>query len=486
MKTTYRSDLKAHLSVDDQNKVRHIRHSQEYWESESNVARVSAETYLNSWAEVLQIPKDQLRTLSKRVSFDNPRQQEVEYQLSEEKHMFDSTTVGYYQTYLNTPVWRKGLSVKIKQNPNRVIGSTNNSEDGLKGSLPDKRIIERYKSIFRQASARKIAAAAGLGKAADDDESLKFVLNLIRVSGATVTRRKGGRAVRDNDRSRLLSGRFFIYKYEPAKRYAGKPEPPAQRKPGMPGEEKEVPLLKVPPVSRKIEKGRAYLVAELIFRFKPAGLSALVWLILVEIETGSILYIECMTCGVNGLVFKRDPMVSSGDLTITSDQTSAVLDDYDFDEVLNDLDPPSGGNQNLSGLYVVIQEEDDPVIAPPVVAGGTDFDFDPRTNDFGAVNAYYHQTELFRTIEDLGFVIADYFDGSTFPIPVDHRASFNVASGEEINAFWDPNGTGGTELLGFCLCDLTDLTNPLGRAVDPYVHWHEMGGHGTLARRSRG
>jgi hypothetical protein len=155
MKTTYKPNLKAHVSVDDKNRVRHIRHSQEYWESEDNIPRVSAETYLNEWAETLQIPNEQLQNLSKKVSFYDPREQGVEYQLDEEKHMFDSTTVGYYQTYLNTPVWRKGLSVKLKQNPNRVIGSSNNSEDDLKGTLPDQRTIENYKALFRKIVARK-------------------------------------------------------------------------------------------------------------------------------------------------------------------------------------------------------------------------------------------------------------------------------------------------------------------------------------------
>lgn len=79
------------------------------------------------------------------MSFYDPREQGVEYQLDEEKLMFDSTTVEYYQTYLNTPVWRRGLSVTIKAaRPNRV---------------------------------------------------------------------------------RLLNGTFFIYKYDPKKRFAAKPAP---------------------------------------------------------------------------------------------------------------------------------------------------------------------------------------------------------------------------------------------------------------------
>jgi zinc metalloprotease ZmpB len=481
MKTLYKPDLKAHVSVDAANRVRHIRHSQEYWASEDDVPRLSAQGYLHEWADTLQIPKAQLANLSKRVSFLDPREQDVEYHLNEEKHLFDGTTVGYYQTYLNTPVWRKGLSVKIKQNPNRVVGSTNNSEQGLKGQLPDRKLIDRYAAVFRQAAARQALVAAGFadigerGEAEASDIIRKIIGAPAPAPAAKKGAKRGAKAARADGAAQLLSGKFFIYKYDPKKRYAGKPTPASDRKGGAVGEERELPLLDVPPVSDKIRAGQAYLVGELIFR-----LGKLVWLILVEVETGSVLYIECMTCGINGLVFKRDPMNSSGDLTVTSNQPNSVLDDHDFDELLPDLDPPSGGLEHLSGLYVTISEQDAPVIAAPTVAAGSDFDFNPRTNDFGAVNAYYHQTQLFRTIASLGFVVEDYFDGTTFPIPVDHRASISDPNGEEINAFWSPNGTGGTGFMGYCLCDTTDVGNPLGRAVDPYVHWHEMGGHGVL------
>ncbi len=482
MKTIYNPDRKAHISLDEQGKVRHIRHSQEFWESEENIPRVSAESYLNEWSETLQIPKEQLRGLSKKVSFYDPREQGLEYQLDEEKHLFDSTTVGFYQTFLNTPIWRRGLSVKIKQNPNRVVGSTNNSEDNIYGKLPDAESIERYKALFRQAAARKAAMDAGLGEQAGTDETAAVVRNLIGVKAPRAAgKSRRAKVAQAQDETRLLSGKFFIYKYDPGRRYAGSPAPSDRTDIGeTQGEEQEIPIPKLPPVPEQINAGQSYLVAEIILTSNLGGFNGLVWLILVEIETDSILYIECMTCAVNGLVFKRDPMVSSGNLTITADQPNAVLDDHDFDETLHDLNAPSGGNQSLRGLYVVVQEEDPPNIAAPVESSGTDFDYPPRTNNFGAVNAYYHQTELFRTIADLGFDVEDYFNNTDFPIPVDHRASAFVANGEEINAFWQPNGTGGTDFLGFCLGDLSDTTNPLCRAVDPYVHWHEMGGHGVL------
>jgi hypothetical protein len=43
---------------------------------------------------------------------------------------------------------------------------------------------------------------------------------------------------------------------------------------------------------------------------------------------------------------------------------------------------------------------------------GTDFDFDVRTNNFAAVNAYYHCDRFFRLVGDLGFDIPTYFGGT--------------------------------------------------------------------------
>lgn len=479
MRTVYDPNLKAHVTVDEGQKVRHIRHSQEYWPSEQDVPRSSASDYLNEMADTLQIPKEELQNLHKKVSFLDPREQGVEYHLSEEKHLFDSVTVGYYQTYLNVPVWRRGLTVKIKQNPNRVVGSTNNSEDDLRGKLPDAESIERYKNIFRQLAVRQAVIDAGLGEMEVEDETASFLRDLLNVQPpATPARAK---AARIRDETQLLSGKFFVYKYDPDRRYAGKPSLSEDVTEGeVTAEVQGIPIPELPPVADKIKAGRAYLVAEMVFISNLGGFGGVSWLILVEVETGSILYIECLTVGVNGLVFRRDPIVKTGDLTITSDDSNAILNPQRDDVLLTDLDAPVAGTQNLRGTYVDVEmltySDAGPDVPVPTQPTGTDFDYNARTNDFAAVNAYYHQTELFRTIESLGFPIATYFNGTTFPIQVDHRSL-----GNNINAHWSPNGSNtGTGHMCYGLCDLTDTINPLGRAVDPWVHWHEMGGHGTL------
>jgi hypothetical protein len=463
VKTIYRSDLKAHLSLDEE-KVRHIRHSREYWTSEQTEARLAANDYLKAMADTLQIPKEELENLNKKMSFLDPCEQGIEYHLSEEKHLFDSAVIGYYQTYMNVPVWRRGLSVKIKQNPNRVVSVTNNSEDGIQGQLPDAEAIERYRKILDKADAYT-SPDAGSGKKEGEDETASFVRSIINVTTPPANAKsKQPKVPGVHDETRLLSGKFFFYKYDPDKRYAGKPAPSDEsNNRDISEEEQGSPIPKLPPISDAINAGQSYLVAEIIFTDNSPGFDGLVWLILVEPETGSILYIECMTCGVNGLVFRRDPIVKTGNLTITSGNSNAILNLHRDDVLLTHLDPPVAGTQHLRGTFVDIQEltisHADPDIAPPTEPSGTDFDYDARTDNFGAVNAYYHQTELFKTIEDLGFPIATYFDGTTFPIPVDHRSSTedkHAPQGITINAHWSPNGTGGTGHMCYALGDTTN------------------------------
>src|SRR5690606_29856333 len=98
-------------------RIRAIRHTQEYWESPLGGGLATATRYLRDLASVYELPSSRLDRLEVKVSFLDPRQQSEEYRLSEEKRHFDAETFGFYQTYLNTPVWRAGLKVTVKQGP---------------------------------------------------------------------------------------------------------------------------------------------------------------------------------------------------------------------------------------------------------------------------------------------------------------------------------------------------------------------------------
>src|SRR5262245_36249197 len=199
-----------------------------------------------------------------------------------------------------------------------------------------------------------------------------------------------------------------------------------------------------------------------------------------------------MTSGVNGLVFTYDPKTFTGNVANTPDGTNAVLNPLRVDVVLADLNPPVMGTQSLIGTHVTISDDDSPTVPPPYQPTGLDFDYDARTNNFAAVCAYYHANNVFAVIESLGFNLSTYFNDTAFPVHVDHRASTSDApgaSGIEINAFCNGDGPGGSSgdgigMVAFCLSDDTGTNDtavhPLGRAVDKWVHWHEIGGHGIL------
>ena len=85
-------------------------------------------------------------------------------------------------------------------------------------------------------------------------------------------------------------------------------------------------------------------------------------------------------------------------------------------------------------------------------------------------------------VRDTGFNIPNYFDGTAFPVPVDHHALGNV-----INAQCRGNGlNNGIGSVVFSLADLGSPPSgpparpPIGIAADWRVVLHELGGHGIL------
>ena len=135
----------------------------------------------------------------------------------------------------------------------------------------------------------------------------------------------------------------------------------------------------------------------------------------MEVETGSVLWLRAMTAGVHGLVFTYDPKTSTGNLSNTPDSTNTVLNPLRDDVELLDLDVPLMGVQSLSGAHVTIVDDDAPAVAAPTQPTGSDFDYGARTNDFAAVNAYYHTNNVFRVIEDLGFTWPPTSTAPPFP-----------------------------------------------------------------------
>jgi hypothetical protein len=513
MKESYRPDLKAHVLTDEANRVRAIRHTQEYWESPAGGGLMTAVTYLRHFASVYEIPTEKLDRLETKVSFLEPREQDEEYRLSEERRQFDSETFGFYQTFLNVPVWRAGLRVTVKKGPCRVISSEDTTQAGVDAKMPSTEAIDRYRKVFigsntatvqrravlAQTDLRATAAVAQV-KAAESEsarEGESFMRRLFSFEKGSEDKRAS---------LRLIRGRFWIYRYIAAARL---PEDQVSKSPVV--EERpatkarggrktgggEVPGIRVPrpfdvpDVDPKIKDGAYYMVGEITFEAS-VGRDLMVWRALVELETNSILYLRPMVAYVNGYVFEEDPITKSGiaqsnpatgTVVPNSTASNATLNPYRDDVVLQNLAAPTGGVQSLSGDFAQVTQVEGPNITPPtqsVAPDGSipDFDYDVRTNNFASVSGYFHVDRIFRTMQDLGFDVGTYMSNTVFPIPVDIRC-FNI-----INAHCADDGNGGIGHVGFGVMETgvpsNDTSDRLGRASDPRVYLHEVLGHGIL------
>ncbi|MDQ3952049.1 MAG: hypothetical protein M3279_03640 [Actinomycetota bacterium] len=478
MREIFDPQLKARLTLDDAGRVRGINQVDELWESDESSPMRAALAYLREVSEVFGLPVEQLEYAHQQVSYLEPAGRGTEFRLSEEKTFFGSTTQGFYQTHLNVPVWAAGLTVTVKGGPTRVVSAVNTSLDDVRAELPPERAIERWRALFEQANREQATA-----KLDDADESATEAA-LGELLGDFEDRGRRAAAAMGRRGPRVLSGRFFVYRYVPEDRLPPHAPPvPLEddEAPGLVGGEGGTttaldlePTLPLPPVDESIEPGRDYLVAEIVFSYATPEWGDINWRALVEVETSSILYLRALAASVNGLVFLHDPITESGNAANGPNQTNAVLNPFRDDVVLPNLDAPMGSTQSLVGSRAALSEEESPVLAAPTQPTGTDFDYDVRTNQFAAVNAYFHTDRFFALVEDLGFPLASYFNGTAFPVEVDHRGLGSV-----INAHCVGTG-GGIDHCCYALAHTGDTANPMGIATDWRVHLHELGGHGIL------
>ncbi|HEY0060649.1 MAG TPA: hypothetical protein VGC21_00935 [Telluria sp.] len=494
MNELYRPDLKAHVLTDESNRVRTIRHSQEYWESPTSGGLMSAAAYLREFAGVYEIAANKFDRLTSQVTYLDPAEMGEEYRLSEEKRQFDSETFGFYQTYLNVPVWRAGLKVTLKHGPDRVIKSDDTSQSGVNAKMPPQEAIDKYKRIFTASNSATVQR-----QALQANPDLRAVaMTTVNAAGEDESDREGvamlGRLFKFDSgaearvtQTRLVQGRFWIYRYDAAARLPEdegrgpviKEQPVGEtkrtsKKGGGEVDDAPVPLpFDVPEVSQKIKDGAYYMVAEITFELT-YGQDKHMWRALFELETDSILYLRPLEGHVNGFVHATDPITKTGTTAPSSGSTNATLNALRDDMLLQNLNGPVGGVQHLRGAFAEVRQVEGPDIVAPTQAAGANFHYDTRSNNLASVSGYFHVDRIFRTMQSLGFNVATYMAHTVFPIPVDIRC-FN-----EVNAHCVGNGTGGIGHAGFGTMDSSLPGDPLGRACDPRVHLHEVLGHGIL------
>jgi len=435
--------LYTKVRLDSQQVPRDLIHER-HFVSEARTARHAAKDYLGKFRHLIGTKAEELNNLDRRPERD-VTDAGVEYRFHAEKPQLDTTTVAYYQTVFGLPVWEAGLAVHMKHKPFRVIGAQTTRHPDIRIKKPSAKAIERLKKL----NVAQLAELLGMdrGKAAFDAKSL-----------------------------RILRRRLMIYRYEKSKRVV---HPQRRNAKAQRGSALCHPTLPLPPVNRSIADGHHYVVAAIDFRTVSSSSESLHWVVLIEAETLSVLYLRALVDHVCGLVFKADPMTLAGGPAASAKNNA--LNPLRSSVALQGLRPPHGAKHSLTGNNVKIRDFEAPTAAPPIEPVRGNFNYPARTNDFAAVNAYYHCDRFFRLVEDLGFPRASYFKATKFPVPVDHRGHIDKPNGIEVNARCNGNTTaeGGLLNVRFALADLKNTKHPLGLACDWRVVLHELGGHGT-------
>lgn len=445
--------LNAVISRDEQGVTRSIFfRAGRLVEARTSVAAALA--VLNAIAQELGIAPDELTNAAEPPQ-RFPSDARAEFRFCEEKQLPDTITVAFYQTVFGLPVWEAGLSVTMKPAPYRVIRVQSTRHPNLFMRTPSDEAVGRFNQLGPQ--------------------DLTRLLNLDAATKPEAARKV---AMWNGEPPTINRKRFMVYRYDAARRLDD------ERKPIRAGDRPQALhdhgyTLPIPPVSDNILNGEHYVVVETLFSLRTNTLKTINWLALIEIETGSVLRLRALIANATGMVFQSDP--STQDPAAAPSQSAATLDTYRTSVTLPNVNVPAGLDPwTLDGTNVAVDDFEIPTIAPPSEASGA-FNYASRTNNFAAVNTYYHCDRFFRYLQDLGFTLSSYFDGTTFPIHVDHRGHYLSDDGIEVNASCPGNAlSNGIGQVNFELCDLTDTENPLGIACDWRVVLHELGGHGIL------
>lgn len=435
------STPKDHVTKDAQGYVRHTDHSQEAFEPSETPASGKINTIAGNYLkEVLGFKA--VRS-SKSVAVEQVVGKETktddELILTDTKEVRDLTVLQYVQMHKGLPVWRRGAAVILRTTTKDVLESTNTVDYNVKDVKVDLSVLKRaVNALTHQALSEMLL----LEKNAKRIEKLRGVK--IEASKAKLS---------------VNSSLPVIYKYVAAERQKDEKEDKH--------EDRNLVLralkLVLPPVDPSI-KETYYAVNEVFLTLKYEANEIHVHA-LIEPKTNSILYIRPLVDLASAWVYDNDPLNVTGDLSITPASSQAVLNGP---RTPRPLPGGLGGSPvSLSGQYVVLQDICPLPIPPPTDLNGR-FDYNADTDNFSAANAYYHNDFAFRMVEEMGFTMSSYFNGTPFPVPVDHMGCFTC-----VNAAVFGLGTGqGTAFITY---GFAQASMPVGIAAAVGVVLHEFG-----------
>jgi hypothetical protein len=418
---------------DDQGHVQLLRHPRvPYTSDRAGLVSPSpgelADRYVAEVAPLYGIADDQLADLAGNA-FAAPVGEGVRLRRTGEKSAMDTTVVSYQETVLGLPVWQAVLEVRMFGDPLQVTSSDSTLHRDVQIEPPRADALQ----AFTGDNPLDVAEAVGLDEA-------------------------------DAQRLAVSSTRLLVYRYVPEQRFDLTSTTPSGGEPLQLGP----PVLPLPPAPDSIEAGRHYVVREVLFVYAVPDWGELNWRALVEPQSRAVLYLRALVASQTACVFVTDPVTSTG-MVLDGCSAAVTLDAARTNVPLPGLVPPDGaGRQALRGNFVALADTDLPTVAAPTTATPFAFCFSAVTNDFAAANAYYHYDGVYRFVQGMGFNIAQYFDGTQFPVPVDHQGF-----GNQVNAAAHGNASGNG--MGRYRNGLSRVGCTVGIASDVRVVLHEFG-----------
>jgi hypothetical protein len=417
------------VSKDDDGEVRAVRHvGDPFTASRAGIAAPTpaelADAYVEEARPLYGLPPEETSDLRGLVRSDAVADEGPRLKLDQEKSVIDSTVVSYQQTYLGLPVWQAAFEVRMIGEPPRVSSSSSTLHRDIDAEPP---------------------ASDGLASFGDEPDQLRDALGLDAASAESL---------------RINGTRSLVYRYDPDDRVEHVDVETS-------GFDHQPAVLPLPPVPPSIEPGRHYVVREVLFTLPLPDWGELNWRAFIEPESGAVLYLRALVASATACVFTTDPVSASGN-ALDGCTPAATLDPLRTTLSLLGLDAPQNGSQALRGEYVSVQDVELPAAAPPTAASPFAFCYSAVTNDFAAASAYYHYDGAYRLVNGMGFNVPTYFDGTTFPVPVDH-AGFNGA----VNARAQGNTAGNG--MGAYINGVARAGCTVGIAADVRVVLHEFG-----------
>jgi hypothetical protein len=350
-----------------------------------------------------------------------------------EKSTMETTSLWYTQVYDGLDIWDAGLTVQIQRDRSHVMSSTSTLHPSPVFAAP----VGGPRYVPESIDAEVLRALLGVG------ESLSLKVNETAAS--------------------------YFYLYSAAKRFDLESSLEEAAEETRAGFRRPAPALPLPRVPEEVRAGVHYRVTEVLFTLGQPGRGGLNWRALVEVGSGAVLYLRAFTSCVSGMVFIRDPYTTTGDSSITPRSRAGVLDPLRTRVTLPGIRPPASplAKVTLTGEFVRLCAFGAPPIPPPEVDSPSDFSFPVRSDDFSAVNAYFHCDGMFRLMREMGFDLRTCFDGTRFPVFVDHRGLGDTTLAETRGNIRGD----GVEAFRFALAKVGE---PVGNAVDVRVVMHEF------------